>query len=114
MSSSNCCFLIHRQASQETDKVVWYSLHFKNFPVVIHTFKGFSIVNEAEVDVFLELPHILYDPINVGNLISDSSAFSEPILYISKYAVHVLLKTSLKDFEYSLTSTQKEHSCPIV
>ena len=96
--------------------VVWYSHLIKKCPqfVVIHTFKGFSIVNEAEVDVFLELPHILYDPINVGNLISDSSAFSEPILYISKYAVHVLLKTSLKDFEYSLTSTQKEHSCPIV
>ena len=58
-----------------------FSLRIFQF-VVIHTFKGFSIVNEAEVDVFLELPHILYDPINVGNLISDSSAFSEPILYI--------------------------------
>ena len=58
-----------------------FSLRIFQF-VVIHTVKGFSIVNEAEVDVFLELPHILYDPINVGNLISDSSAFSEPILYI--------------------------------
>ena len=62
--------------------MVWYSLLFKNFPkfVVIHTVKGFGIVNEAEVDVFLELPHFLYDPMNAGNLISDFSAFSELIL----------------------------------
>ena len=80
--------------------MVWYSYLFKNFPqfVMIHTLKGFSVVNEAEVDVFLEFPCFLYDPINVGNLISGSSAFSKPSLYIWKFSVHILLKTSLKDF----------------
>ena len=68
--------------SQETGEVVWYSHLFKKFPqfVVIHTVKGFNVVDEAEVDVFLELPCFLHDPTNVGNLISGSSAFSEPSL----------------------------------
>ena len=66
---------------------------------MIHTVKGFSIVLEAEVDVFLEFPCFLYDPTNVGNLISGSSAFSKPSLYIWKFSVHVLLEASLKDFE---------------
>ena len=70
MSGSNCCFLTCIQIAQEAAKVVWYSHLFKNFPqfVVIHTVKGFSVVNEAEVDVFLEFPCFLYDPKNVGNL----------------------------------------------
>ena len=78
----------------------------KNFPqfVVIHTVKGFSIVNEAEVDVFLEFPCFLYVPMNVGNLISASSAFFKPRLYIWKFLVCVLLKPSLKDFEYNLAT----------
>ena len=75
MSSSNCFFLTHIQFSLKTDKVVWYSHLFKKFPqfVVIHTVKGFNVVDEAEVDVFLELPCFLHDPTNVGNLFSDSS-----------------------------------------
>ena len=77
--------------------MVWYSHLFKNFPqfVVIHTVKGFGIVNEAEVDVFLEFPCFLYDPTKVGNMISGSSAFSKSSLYIWKFSVHVLLKSSL-------------------
>ena len=71
MFSANCCFLTCIQVSQEAGKVVWYSHFFKNFPqfVVIHTVKGFSIVNEAEVGVFLEFPYFCYDPIDVGSLI---------------------------------------------
>ena len=108
MSSYNCCFLTCIQVSQEIDKVVWYSYNFKNFSqfVVIHTVKGFSIVNEA-VDVFLEFLCFLYDPTNVGSLISGSSAFSKPSLHIWKLLVHVLLKPSLKDFEHNLTSMWK-------
>ena len=102
MSSSNCCcFLTHIQVSQETGKVVWYSHLFKNFPrfVVIHTVKGFNVVNEVELDVFLQFRCFLHDPMNVGNLISGSSAFS-PSLYTWKLLVHVLLQPSLKDFEH--------------
>ena len=86
--------------------MVWYSHLFKNFPqlVVIHEVKGFSIVNEAEVDVFLEFPCFLYDPTNVCNLISGSSAFSKPSLYIWKFSIQILLKPNLKDFEYYLSS----------
>ena len=92
------------QVSQETGKVVWYSHLLKNFPqfVVIHIVKGFSIVNEGKVDVFLEFSCLFYDPTNVGNLISGSSAFSKPSLYIWKFSVQVLLKRSLKDFEQSV------------
>ena len=79
MSGSNCCFLTCMQVSQEAGKVVWYSHLFKNFPyfVVIHTVKGFTVVSEEEVDVFLELACFFYDPMDVGNLISGSSAFSK-------------------------------------
>ena len=80
--------------------MVWYSHHCKNFPwfVVIHTVKGLSIVNEAEVNVFMEFPGFLYAPSDVVNLISDSSVFSKSSLYIWKFSVHVLLKPSLEDF----------------
>ena len=86
--------------------MVWYYHLFKNFSqfVVIHTVKGFSIVNEAKVDVFLEFPCFLHDPTNVGNLISGFSASSKPSLYIWKFSVHALLKPSLNDFERYLTS----------
>ena len=69
MSSSNCCFLTWIQISQEAGKVVWFSHLFKNFPqsVVIHTVKGFGIVNKAEVDVFLEPSCFFDDPVLVGN-----------------------------------------------
>ena len=77
MSSSNCCFLTCTQISLEAGKVVWYSHCFKNFPqfVVIHTIKGFGVVNKAKVDTFLELYCFFNDPMDVGNLISGSSAF---------------------------------------
>ena len=78
MSSSNCCFLTCIQISQKAGRVVWYSHLFKNFPqlFVIHTVKGFGIVNKAKVDVFLELSCFFDDPTDVGDLISGSSAFS--------------------------------------
>ena len=84
----------------------WYSHLLKNFPqfVVIHTLKGSSVVNEAEVDVFLGFSCFFYDLKDVGNLISGSSTFSKSYLYIWKFLVHVLLKPSLKDFEHYLAS----------
>ena len=84
--------------------MVWYSHLFKNFPqfVVIHTVKDFSIVNEAEVYVFLEFSCFYHDPVDVDSLISGSSAFSKSSLYIWKFLVHILLKPSLEDFEYGL------------
>ena len=114
MSGSNCCFLTYIQVSQETGKVVWYSHLFMNFPHVIHAVKGFSVVNEAEVDAFLEFPCFLHDLTNVDNLISGSYAFSKPILYIWKFSVHILLKPSLKNFEYNLTSMWIEPSCMVI
>ena len=107
MSGSNCCFLTCIQASLETGKMVLCSHLFKNFPqfVVIHTVKDFSVVNEAKVD-FLGggFPSFFYDPADVGNLNSDSSAFPKSSLYIWKFSVHVLMKPSLKDFEHNLAS----------
>ena len=86
--------------------MVWYSHLFKNFPhfVVIHTVKGFSIVNESEVDVFLEFSCFFYDPMDVDNLISDSSTFSKPSLNIWKFSDHLLLKPSLENFEHYFAS----------
>ena len=106
MSGSIYCFLPCIQVSQEAGKVVWYFHLIKNFPqfVVIHTIKGFGIVNEAEVDVFLELSCFFNDPTDVGNLTSSSSAFSKSSLYIWKFLVHVLLNPGLKDFEHYLAS----------
>ena len=82
--------------------MIWYSHIFKNFPqcVVIHTVKDFGIVNEAELDVFLEFSCFFYDPRNVGNLISGSSAFLKSSLNIWKLSVHVLLKPCLENFEH--------------
>ena len=79
MSSSNCCFLTCIQISQKAGQGVWYSHLLKNFPqfIVIHTVRGFGIVNKAEIDVFLELFCFFDDPTDVGNLISGSSAFSK-------------------------------------
>ena len=85
--------------------MVWYSQLFKNFQfVVIRTIKGFSIINEAEVNVFVEFPFFLYDPVDFGNLISGSSTFSKSSLYIWKFLVNVLLKSSFQDFERYLAS----------
>ena len=86
--------------------VVWYSHLFKNFLqfVVIHTVKGFGVVNKAEVDIFLELSCFLDDPMDVGNLISGSSAFSKSSLNNWKLTVHILLKPGLENFEHYFTS----------
>ena len=80
--------------------MVWYSHLFKNFPqfVVVHTIKGFGIVNKAETDVFLELFCFFDDPVDVGNLISDSSAFSKSSLNIRDFTVHVLAEAWLGEF----------------
>ena len=81
--------------------MVWYPHHFKNFPqfVVIHTVKGVDLVNNAEIDVFLELSCFFDDPVDVDNLISGSSAFSKTSLNIWKFTVHILLKPHLENFE---------------
>jgi len=84
----------------------WYSHLFENFPefVVIHTVKGFGEVNKAQVNVFLEFPCFFYDPTDVGNLISGSSAFSKSSLNIWKFSDHVLLKPHLENFEQFFAS----------
>ena len=94
------------QISQDAGQVVWYSCLFQNFPqyIVIHTVKGFGIVNKAEVDVFLELSWFFDNPADVGNLISGSSAFSKTSLNIWKFTVHVLLQPGLENFEHYITS----------
>ena len=86
--------------------MVWYSHLFQNFPqlIVIHTVKGFGIVNKAEIDVFLALSCFFHDPADVGNLISGSSAFSEMSLNIWKFTVHILLKPGLENFEHYFSS----------
>ena len=86
--------------------MVLYSHLFKNFPqfVVIYTVKGFDVVNKGEVDVFLELSCLFYDPTDVGNLISNSSAFSKSSLNIWKFTVHTLFKPDLENFEHHFAS----------
>ena len=86
--------------------MVWYSHLFKSFPqfVMIHTVKGFSVVDEKEIDVLLKFPYFLYNPVNVGSLISSSSSFSKPGLDIWKFLVHIMLKPSMQDFKHDLTS----------
>ena len=95
----DCCFLTCIQIFQDAGKVAWYSHLFKNFPqlVVIHTVKIVGIVNKS--DVFLELSCFFDDPTDVGNLISDSSAFSKSSLNNWKFAIHLLLKPHLENFE---------------
>ena len=115
MSTSNC-FLICIQISQEAGQMVWYSHLFQNFPqfIVVHTVKGFGIVNKPEVDVFLELSCFFDDPTNVGNLISGSSAFSKSCLNIWKFTVYILLKPGLENFEHYFTSMWDECNCVVV
>ena len=117
MSSSNCCFLTCIQISQEAGQVIWYSHLLKNFPqfMVIHTDKGFGIVNKAEIDVFLPLSSCFFDdPVEVGNLISGSSAFSTSSLHIWKFTVHLLLKPCLENCEHYITSMWVECNCAVV
>ena len=96
--------------------MVWYSHLFQNFPqlIVIHTVKGFGIINKAEVDVFLELSCFFDDPTDVGYLISGSSAFSKSSLNIWKFTVHILLKPDLENFEHYFASMWDEGNCAIV
>ena len=96
--------------------MVWYSHLLKNFPpfVVIHTVKGFGIVNKAEIDIFLEVSCFFNDTADVGNLISASSAFSKTNLNIWKFTVHVLLKRSLENLEHYFTSVRGECNCAVV
>src|SRR5574341_1556129 len=106
MSSSNCCILTCIQISQEAGQVVWYFHFFQDFPhfMLIHIVKGFGIVNKAEIDVFLELSCFFHNPMDVGNLVSGSSAFSKTSLNIWKFTVHVLLRPGLENCEHYFTS----------
>ena len=116
MSSPNCCFLTCIQISQEGGQVVWYSHLFQDFPqfVVIHKVKGFGLVSKAEIDVFLELSCFFNDPLNVDNLISGSSAFSNSSSNIWKFMVHVLLKPGLENSEHYFASVWDECNCAVV
>ena len=102
----NCCFLTCIQISQEAGQVVWYSHLFQNFPqfVVIHTVKSFGVVKKAEINVFLEISCFFNDPVDVGNLISGSSAFSKTSLNIWKFTVHILLKPGWENFDHYFPS----------
>ena len=116
MSSSNCCFLTCIHFSQATDEVDRYSHRFKNFPqfAVIHTVKGFGILNKTEIYVFLELSCFFRDPADVGNLISGSPAFTKTCLNFREFAVHVLLKPGLENFEHYFNSMWDECNCVVV
>ena len=96
--------------------MVSYSHLLENFLqfVVIHTVKGFGIVNKVGVDVFLQLSCLFYDPMDVGNLISGSSAFSKSSLNIWKVSVHVLLKLGLENFEHNFASVSNECNCVVL
>ena len=106
VSGSNCCFLTCIQVFQEAGQVVWYSHLLKNFPqfVVIYAVKGFSIVSETKVDVFLEFYCFFHDPMDAGDLISCPSVSSKPSWYIWNFTGYILLKLNLKDFEHKLAS----------
>ena len=108
MSGSNCWLLTCIQISQKTGKVVWYSSLW-NFPpfVVIHTVKGFGVVNKTEVGVFLEHSSFFCDPTDVGNLISGPSAFSKSSLNTWKFLVYILLKLCLENFKVYLVNKLK-------
>ena len=108
MSSSNCCFLTCIQVSQGVGEVVWYSHLFQNIPqfVVIHTIKGFGIVNKAVVDVFLEFSCFFYDPADVGNLISGSCASSISSLNIWKFLFQVLLNLAWRILSITLLACE--------
>ena len=97
--------------------MVWYSHLSKSFPqfVMIHTVKGFSVVNETKLDVFLKFPCFLYNPANIGNWISSSSSFSKLNLDIWKFLVGIMLnQPSMQDFKHDLTSMGDECNCPVV
>ena len=109
MSGSNYCFLTYIQISQETSQVVWYSHLLQNFPVCCDTHSQWR-----NSRCFSGIPCFFYDPMDVGNLISDSSAFSKATLNIWKFSVHILLKLHLKNFEHSFASKWNECNCVVV
>ena len=115
MSSSNCCFLTCIQVSEEADDVVWYAHCFKNLPVCCdpHS-QRFWHRQKAEVDVFLELSCFFDDSVDVGNLVSGSSAFSGSSLNIWKFSVHILLKPHLENFEHYFATMWDECNCVVV
>ena len=115
MSSSNCCFLTWIKISQEAGQVIWHSRRLRIFQfVVIYTVKGFGVINKAEVDVFL-VPFCFFDDsMDVGNLISGSSAFSKSSLNSWKFTVHVLLKLGLEKFEHYFASMWDDYNCAVV
>ena len=114
MSGPNCCFLTCIHISQEASQMVQYSHLFQDCPqfVVVHTVKGFGIVNKA--DVFLELSCFFDDPMNVGNLISGSSVFFKSSLNIWNFTVHVLLRPGLENFKHYFASVWDECNCVVV
>ena len=114
MSSPNCSFLTCPQISQEAGQVVWYAHLFKNFPVLMHTVKGFSVVNEAELGAFYGILLLFLWSTDVDNLISGSSAFFKSSLYTWQFLFPILLKSSLKDFEHYLASMWSEWNCMVV
>ena len=116
MSGSKCCFLTCIQISQEAGQVVWYSHLCQNFPqfILIHSVKGFGIVNEVEIHIFLELSCFFHDPADAVNFNSGSSAFSKTSLNIRKFTVHLLLKPNLENFEHYFTSMWGEPNCVVV
>ena len=115
MSGSNCCFLTCVQVLRK--RVRWSGIPISSriFQfAVIHTVKGFSVVNEAEIDIFLEFSCFFYDPVDVGNLISGFSAFSKSSLNIWKLSIHILLKPSLKDSEHYFASMWNEYNFAVL
>ena len=116
MSCSNCCFFIWAKISQEAGQVIWYSHLFQNFPqfIVIHTVKGFGIVNKAEIDVFLEFSYFFNGWTDLSSLISGSSVFSKSSLNICKFTVHILLKLRLENFEHYFASMEDECNGAVV
>ena len=119
MSGSNCCFLTCIQISQEAGKVIFPSdipISFRIFHSSLwtHIGKGFSVVNEAEVHVFLEFSSFIYDTMDVGNLTSGSSAFSKSSLNIWKFSAHILLKPGLENFQHYFASVWDECNCAVV
>ena len=115
MSGSNCCFLTYIQLSQVADKVVWYSHLFKNFPVCCDPHSQRLWLSQwSKSRCFSGIPCFFYDPMDVGNLISDSSAFSKSSLNIWKFSVHILLKPSFENFEHFFASMWNECNCVVV
>ena len=115
MSGSDCCFLTCLDVSQEAFEIFWYSHLFKNFPYLVDCTESNALAQSMKQSSnFLEFSCFFHDPMDVGNLISNSSAFSKSSWYIWKFLVHLLLKLSLEDFEHQLTSMGNEFNCVVV